>query len=315
MTSTSSKPCRTRSSTTTSTGERGIDPKAIRALGKGARRSAPGGARGRRVLLARLEAFGTGRGAAARPGAPARRPPRPPRLGAPRPPVRRSGGDALSEEDGRSVHRRGAAGARRFDRAPRQARRILSGCPLFNLRPGAGRRGRASHRGEARKACRRAPAGPIDVEALAVAHGAMVLYAPLSTARGMLVRTGTSAIIHVDARAVRRPWAWTTSGLRARPPPAPLAGRSIPAVHGPPTSRAASTGAGRHRARGERLRHLELSRHPGAGERVLRGGARRRRSHRPPRARVRSVFRDERHPLHTSSRWPRARSSLSEGAA
>ncbi len=58
--------------------------------------------------------------------------------------------------------------------------------------------------GERRTRC---DGGPLDVEALAAACGAMVLYGPLSTARGALVRGGKSAIIHVDARARWRAWA------------------------------------------------------------------------------------------------------------
>jgi Zn-dependent peptidase ImmA (M78 family) len=59
--------------------------------------------------------------------------------------------------------------------------------------------------GEGRAGC--TESGRIDIEALAAAYGAMVLYGPLSTARGALVRAGDRAIIHVDHRARWLAWA------------------------------------------------------------------------------------------------------------
>jgi Zn-dependent peptidase ImmA (M78 family) len=47
-------------------------------------------------------------------------------------------------------------------------------------------------------------AGPLDIEAVAADLGAMVVYSPLSTVRGALVRTERRAVIHVSER--ERDW-------------------------------------------------------------------------------------------------------------
>jgi Zn-dependent peptidase ImmA (M78 family) len=49
--------------------------------------------------------------------------------------------------------------------------------------------------------------GPLDMEALAVWLGAMVLYSPLSTVRGALVRTERHAVIHLSEQERDRPGA------------------------------------------------------------------------------------------------------------
>jgi hypothetical protein len=49
-------------------------------------------------------------------------------------------------------------------------------------------------------------ASDIDIEAIAARLGVMVLYGPVATARGSLVRAGRYAIVHVDERARGQGW-------------------------------------------------------------------------------------------------------------